>query len=104
MSISSADLECRYRRWTRHHDRRQFRTLDREREARLRLRIALDEVNTLRGIIPICSICKKVRNDEGMYEAVEAYLARCSDADFSHTICPDCVCEHYPEESTLIPR
>ncbi|MCB9475019.1 MAG: hypothetical protein H6678_14560 [Candidatus Delongbacteria bacterium] len=58
---------------------------------------ALEEIRALRGIIPICSHCKKVRNDDGLYEAVEKYISRHSDADFSHTICPDCISEYYSE-------
>jgi type II secretory pathway pseudopilin PulG len=58
---------------------------------------ALKEIRTLQGIIPICSSCKKVRNDEGFYEAVEGYISRHSTARFSHTLCPDCLRRHYPE-------
>lgn len=58
---------------------------------------AFEEIVVLRGIIPICSHCKKVRNDDGFYEAVEHYIHRHSEADFSHTVCPDCMQEHYPE-------
>lgn len=72
--------------------------LEEEREKLIReLKDALSEVKTLRGIIPICSFCKKIRNDEGYYEQVEAYISRHSEAAFSHTFCPDCGAEHYPE-------
>ncbi len=54
------------------------------------LQIALNEVKTLRGIIPICSYCKKIRNDEGAWDILEAYFCKHSDAAFSHGICPDC--------------
>jgi len=54
------------------------------------LRTALDEVKTLRGIIPICSYCKKIRDDKGAWDIVEAYICDHSDAQFSHGICPDC--------------
>jgi len=59
---------------------------------------ALGEVKVLRGIIPICSFCKKVRNDEGYWSQVDEYLAKCTDADFSHSICPECLEKEYPEE------
>ena len=55
-----------------------------------RLRQALDEVKILRGIIPICSICKKIRNDRGAWEKLEAYISERSDAKFSHGYCPEC--------------
>ncbi len=61
------------------------------------LRKALEEVNALREIIPICSYCKKIRNDQGYYESVEQYFSRHKDTDFSHTICPDCMEEHFPD-------
>lgn len=62
------------------------------------LQKTLDEVKTLRGILPICSFCKNIRNDDGYYEQLESYISKHSDADFSHTICPDCMEKHYPEE------
>lgn len=61
------------------------------------LQATLDEVQTLRGILPICSYCKHVRNDEGYYEQIEAYIYKRSGVDFSHTICPECLKKHYPE-------
>ncbi|MBU0675254.1 MAG: PAS domain S-box protein [Proteobacteria bacterium] len=51
---------------------------------------ALDEVKTLRGIIPICSYCKKIRDDEGAWDIIEAYICSHSEAQFSHSVCPDC--------------
>ena len=57
---------------------------------------ALAEIKTLRGILPICSYCKQIRNDEGYYEQIESYLAHNSEVDFSHTICPDCAEKHFP--------
>lgn len=60
------------------------------------LRQALNEVNTLRGILPICSFCKKVRDDQGYWEQVDVYIRKHSRADFSHSICPECVKDHYP--------
>lgn len=56
----------------------------------LELRRALDEVNALRGIIPICSYCKKIRDDQGAWQDLEHYIASHSDAEFSHGICTDC--------------
>jgi tetratricopeptide (TPR) repeat protein len=54
------------------------------------LRTALAEVRTLKGLIPICSSCKQVRDDDGYWQSVEAYLASRSDATFSHGICQSC--------------
>jgi PAS domain S-box-containing protein len=54
------------------------------------------ELNTLRGIIPICYACKKVRDDKGYWQQVEAYVRDRSEAEFSHSICPECVEKLYP--------
>lgn len=61
------------------------------------LQQTLEEVKALRGIIPICSYCKSIRNDKGYYEKLEEYISSHSDADFSHTICPDCMKKHFPD-------
>jgi len=58
---------------------------------------ARQEVRTLSGLLPICSHCKKIRNDEGQWEKLESYISQHSEADFSHGLCPDCLAEHYPE-------
>ena len=55
------------------------------------------ELNILRGIIPICSACKKVRDDKGFWQQVEAYVRDRSEADFSHSICPECIEKLYPD-------
>ncbi|MAE97317.1 MAG: hypothetical protein CL910_21915 [Deltaproteobacteria bacterium] len=63
-----------------------------QREALLgELQSALDNVKTLRGIIPICAECKKIRREDGAWEQLELYLAEHSLADFSHGLCDDCL-------------
>lgn len=61
------------------------------------LRRQLGEIEMLRGLIPICASCKKVRDDSGFWESIESYLADHIDAEFSHSICPDCLKKLYPE-------
>jgi len=61
------------------------------------LQDALKEIRTLRGILPICSFCKKVRDDKGHWEQLDVYILKYSEANLSHGICPDCVKEHYPD-------
>ncbi|MBP7902342.1 MAG: hypothetical protein KA015_05955 [Spirochaetes bacterium] len=61
------------------------------------LQIALSEIKELRGILPICSFCKKIRNDKGYWEQIEVYIHDHTDADFSHSICPECFKKNYPE-------
>lgn len=58
---------------------------------------ALREIKILRGIIPICSSCKKIRDDKGSWKIIELYIMENSEADFSHGICPECVKKLYPE-------
>ncbi len=58
----------------------------------------MEEIDLLRGFIPICSQCKKIRDDDGYWEQVEAYMARHWDAKFTHGICPDCAKQLYPEQ------
>ncbi len=67
------------------------RRLEAEREALIEeLRTALTEVRTLRGILPICSSCKKIRDDTGYWHRVESYVRSHTDAELTHGICPDC--------------
>jgi hypothetical protein len=55
-----------------------------------------EELKTLRGIVPICAKCKKVRTDQGYWQHVETYVAEHSYAEFSHGLCPACLKEYYP--------
>ncbi len=55
------------------------------------LRLALDSVKTLHGLIPICAQCKKIRDDQGFWQSVEHYMATHTEADFTHSLCPACI-------------
>jgi len=61
------------------------------------LRAQTARVKTLRGLIPICASCKKVRNDRGYWNQVEQYVSEHSEANFSHGLCPDCLGRLYPD-------
>ncbi len=61
------------------------------------LRDALDKVRTLSGFLPICSSCKKIRDDKGYWNQIEAYISKHSEAEFSHSICPECIHKLYPD-------
>jgi GAF domain-containing protein len=61
------------------------------------LEYALGEVRTLRGLLTMCASCKKVYNDQGSWEQIEAYITKHSGVEFSHGICPDCAKRLYPE-------
>ena len=52
---------------------------------------ALKEVKVLRGLIPICFSCKKIRDDQGYWHTIEAYIQAHSEVDFSHGLCPECM-------------
>lgn len=60
------------------------------------LEAALKEVKTLSGLLPICSHCKKVRDDKGYWNQIESYLQEHSQAELTHGICPECARAHYP--------
>ncbi len=61
------------------------------------LQDALEKIKTLKGIIPICASCKKIRDDKGYWKQIETYIKEHSEADFSHGLCPDCVKKLYPD-------
>jgi nitrate/nitrite-specific signal transduction histidine kinase len=63
----------------------------------LDLQEALSEVKTLSGLLPICSHCKKIRDDKGYWNQIEAYIGDHSDAEFSHSICQECAEKYFPE-------
>jgi len=68
------------------------RRIERAREALLaELELALARVRTLRGLLPVCAWCRRVRDDQGYWSELEAYVQQHTDADFTHGICPQCV-------------
>ena len=77
---------------------RLVETSAREREVLIReLQAALAEIKTLRGFIPICANCKNIRDDKGYWNRIEKYIQDHTEAQFSHSICPDCMKTLYPE-------
>jgi hypothetical protein len=71
-----------------------FRNLKKSEEILLieknRLEVALSQIRTLSGLLPICANCKKIRDDQGYWNQIETYIHDHSDAKFSHGICPEC--------------
>lgn len=55
------------------------------------------EIMTLKGILPICMFCKKIRNHDGIWETLEVYISKRSNAEFSHGMCPECAKKNYPD-------
>jgi len=76
-------------------DRRKNRELE-LRRSNDELQKALKEVKVLRGLIPICASCKKIRNDGGFWQQLEEYLGEHSEAEFSHGLCQPCIKKLYP--------
>lgn len=61
------------------------------------LRLALNHVKQLQGLLPICAHCKNIRDDEGYWNRIESYFASRLETEFSHSICPACAKKHYPD-------
>ena len=73
-------------------------SVEREKEHLIvELKHALNNIKTLKGLLPICSYCKKIRDDKGYWKQIESYIQEHSGAEFSHGICRDCANEHYPD-------
>ena len=64
------------------------------------LQDALANIKTLHGLLPICSSCKKIRDDHGYWNQLETYIAAHSDVEFTHGLCPECVQKLYPYYQT----
>ena len=63
------------------------------------LREALANIKTLKGLLPICAGCKKIRDDQSYWSQVESYVERHSEANFTHGLCPDCIQKWYPGQA-----
>ncbi len=77
-----------------------FNTIRKSEEEQKRLvgtlQKALSEIKTLSGMLPICSSCKKIRDDKGYWNQIEGYIHEHSEAEFSHALCPECAKKLYP--------
>lgn len=81
-----------------HRDITPLKRIERERERLIEdLRHALSQIKTLSGLLPICASCKRIRDDQGYWNQIEAYIQSHSAAEFSHGICPECIKKHYPD-------
>ena len=58
---------------------------------------SVHEIKILRGILPTCSFCKRIRTEGDDWAQMETYIHEHSEADFSHTVCPDCLGKHFPD-------
>ncbi len=62
-----------------------------------KLQGTLSAVKTLSGMLPVCSSCRKIRDDDGHWDRIEVYIMKHTNVDFSHGLCPDCAHDLYPE-------
>jgi len=75
------------------------KALEEEREQLItNLRSTLEAVETLEGLLTICANCKKIRDDDGVWQELEVYIEAHSEAEFSHGICPDCIEKYYSDQ------
>ena len=65
---------------------------------------ALDQIQTLRGLLPICMYCKKIRDDKQYWQQIEVYISEHTEAYFSHGVCPDCYKKHMQSELDKIKK
>ena len=72
------------------------REMDQRKAREEMLEQALQEIKVLRGILPICARCKKIRDEQGQWHSVESYIKDHTEADISHLICPECLDKHFP--------
>ncbi len=76
----------------------ELKQVEEERERiNVKLQEAIDKIKTLRGLIPICAGCKKIRDDKGYWNHLEQYFEEHSDASFSHGLCPECFQKFFPD-------
>ncbi len=74
------------------------KALETERENLIdELQLAVSEIKVLRGILPICANCKKIRDDQGYWSRIESYIQKHTDTEFSHGLCPACMKKLYPD-------
>lgn len=101
ITVSGIDLKNRSECFVTMHDVTENRLIQRDREELVqKLQDALASIKTLRGLIPICATCKKIRDDQGYWNSVEQYVMQHSDAVFSHGICPECRERDFPRHHT----
>lgn len=98
MKVAQRTSELRQANEALRSEIEQRKSVQKEREVLIQeLKQALGEVKTLSGLLPICSSCKKIRDDSGYWRQIEEYVKQHSNAEFTHGICPECVKKLYPD-------
>ncbi len=75
-----------------------------QKQTERQLKKALSEVRTLRGLLPICAVCKQIKDEQDSWNSVESYLEKHTHAEFTHDICPDCIRRLYPKYSNILDK
>lgn len=75
-----------------------------QKQTERQLKKALSEVRTLRGLLPICAVCKQIKDEQDIWNSVESYLEKHTHAEFTHDICPDCIRRLYPKYSNILDK
>jgi PAS domain S-box-containing protein len=97
-TVVSVTLEGREHLLESFLDITERKEAEKERERLIdELQAALAEVKALSGLLPICASCKSIRDDQGYWQQIEAYIRDHSEAEFSHSVCPKCARKLYPE-------
>ncbi len=63
---------------------------------------ALGKIKQIEGLVPICSYCKGIRNDQGYWSTVEKFIRQHSDVEFTHGVCDHCIRQHFPEVAEVL--
>jgi two-component system sensor histidine kinase EvgS len=98
----SMKVDQKTRELSEYRDKLELLVEDRTKELQdtvKELNKALDNVRSLRGLLPICSKCKKIRDDDGYWQQMEEYIRSHSDVEFSHSLCPVCSSELYGDQN-----
>ena len=99
LNQSKDELERRVKERTaalEESNERLYEEITRRKELIQELQGALGDIKTLSGLLPICSSCKKIRDDRGYWNQIEVFIREHSDAEFSHSVCPECIEQLYP--------
>ncbi|NEU61465.1 hypothetical protein [Paenibacillus sp. ALJ109b] len=75
-----------------------------QKQTERQLKKALSEVRTLRGLLPICAVCKQIKDEQDSWNSIESYLEKHTHAEFTHDICPDCIRRLYPKYSNILDK
>jgi PAS domain S-box-containing protein len=103
MSLSAVKFEGQWFLLAVNRDVTERKKSEMERDLLFKsLEEALANIKTLRGLVPICAACKKIRDDNGFWNQVESYVSAHSEAKFSHGICPECAHKLYPQIASAI--